>query len=122
MLYNKQKDARMDLRKITDDVSVAGQITPNDLPDLMAMGFKSLICNRPDGELVGQPEYVDVEAAAKALGLETRYIPIYPGMMGDEEIIAFKAALKDLPHPVLAYCRSGARSTTLFQASQVYLP
>jgi sulfide:quinone oxidoreductase len=122
MLYNKQKDARMDLRKITDDVSVAGQITPNDLPDLMAMGFKSLICNRPDGESVGQPEYVDVEAAAKALGLETRYIPIYPGMMGDEEIIAFKAALKDLPHPVLAYCRSGARSTTLFQASQVYLP
>lgn len=85
------------------------------------MGFKSVICNRPDGEAADQPEYVDVEAAAKLAGIETSYIPIYPGMMGHEEITAFKAAMKDLPGPILAYCRSGARSTILFEAAQTLL-
>jgi sulfide:quinone oxidoreductase len=107
----------MDLRQLTDDVSVCGQIGPDDLADLAASGFRSVICNRPDGEAMDQPGFDVIRQAAEVLGLSVRYIPIFPGRMGPEDVQAFRTALDELPGPVLAYCRSGARSTTLFQAA-----
>ena len=108
----------MEIRQLTDGVAVAGQITPTDIPVLAAQGFKSLVCNRPDGESPDQPNFADVESAAKNMGIEIRYIPIYPGMMSLDDVHAFRAALNEMPQPLLAYCRSGARSTTLFDAAQ----
>ncbi len=55
-----------------------------------------------------------IEAAAKAAGLKARYIPVVAGQISDEDVAAFGAALAELPGPVLAYCRSGARSTALW--------
>ena len=53
-------------------------------------------------------------AAAEATGIETRYLPIFPGQLDDTDAAAFRQMLKDLPAPVLAYCRSGTRSAMLW--------
>lgn len=107
----------MDVKKLTDDVAVAGQITVADIDQIVEMGFRGLICNRPDGEAEGQPDFADIEAAAKARGLVTRFIPIVPGIAGNDEVDAMADALEQLPVPILAYCRSGARSTTFCNAA-----
>jgi len=108
----------MDIRKIADEVFVTGQIQPGDMAGIAAQGIKGVICNRPDNESADQPSFAEVEAAAKAEGLEIRYIPIIPGQAGANEVTAFRAALDELPMPILAYCRSGARSTAMYDAAK----
>lgn len=102
------------LKKLADDVFTGPQISPADIPDLVAQGFRSIICNRPDHEEAGQPEYAVIERAARAAGLEISYVPMDPVTFDDRDEDAFIDALKRLPHPVLAYCKSGARSTMLY--------
>lgn len=104
----------MELKRITDKVSVSPQITPDDVKEVAAQGFRAIICNRPDGEGADQPSFEEVEAAAKAAGLEIRYVPVQSGMVRDEDVAAFGQALKDIQRPVLAYCRTGTRSATLW--------
>ncbi len=104
--------------KLTDDLFVGPQITLANLSGLAAQGFRSIIVNRPDGESHDQPSFVETEAAAKAQGLEIRYIPIESGNITDADIAAFKAAMKEMPKPVFAHCRSGARSTMMWALAQ----
>jgi sulfide:quinone oxidoreductase len=104
----------MDVRTITPNVSVSDQITPDDAATIRAMGFKAIIGNRPDGEGEDQPEWAEIEEAAEAAGLKTAFIPIAPGQMSDDEALAFRAAVTDFDKPVLAFCRTGARSAQLW--------
>ena len=104
----------MDLRKITDKVTVSPQITAADVEAIKKAGFRAIICNRPDGEGADQPGFDEIEAAAKAAGLEARYVPIQSGMVKDEDVAAFGVALAEVQRPVLAYCRTGTRSATLW--------
>lgn len=108
----------MDIRKVTDKLSVSPQITADDIAEIKAMGFRALICNRPDGEAADQPTFDEIETAATKAGLETLFLPITGGMVSDEDAQQFNAALRDMPGPILAYCRSGTRSTTLWSLSQ----
>ena len=108
----------MELKKLSDNVSVSPQITAGDMAAIIDAGFRAIICNRPDGEGADQPGFEEIEAAAKAAGMEARYIPIRSGIVTDEDAAAFGAALRALPGPVLAYCRSGTRSATLWSLSQ----
>lgn len=107
----------MDVRPITEDYSAAPQITPEDVTALAEAGYRSLICNRPDGEELGQPAFAEIETAAQAHGLEMRWIPVVGGPTA-EAIAAFRSALEDMPKPVLAYCRSGTRSTMIWAIAQ----
>ena len=104
----------MDIKRITDKVSVSPQITPGDIKEVAAKGFRAIICNRPDGEGADQPSFEEIEAAAKAAGIEARYVPVQSGMVRDEDVAAFGTALKETQRPVLAYCRTGTRSATLW--------
>lgn len=104
----------MDLKSLSSKTSVSPQITPDDLEAIKATGMRAIICNRPDGEGADQPSFEEIEAAAKAAGIEARYVPVQSGMVRDEDVTAFSAALQDLPRPVLAYCRTGTRSATLW--------
>jgi TIGR01244 family protein len=104
----------MDIKKITDKFSVTPQITPDEIDAIKETGFKAIICNRPDGEGPDQPTFEEIETAAKKAGLEVAYVPVQSGMVRDEDVEAFGAALKDLPRPVLGYCRTGTRSATLW--------
>ncbi|WP_226577708.1 bifunctional protein tyrosine phosphatase family protein/NAD(P)/FAD-dependent oxidoreductase [Acuticoccus sediminis] len=108
----------MDPRRIDDRLSVSPQITAADVAELKRLGFRAIICNRPDGEGADQPTFDEIEAAAKAVGLATRYLPIASGIVLDGDADDFALALGELPGPVLAYCRSGTRSATLWSLSQ----
>ncbi|CUH76641.1 Beta-lactamase hydrolase-like protein [Tritonibacter multivorans] len=104
----------MDLKKITDKTSVCPQITPQDMAAIKAAGFRAIICNRPDGEGADQPSFEEIEKAAQKAGIEAAYVPVTSGMVQDEDVAAFGSALEKLPRPVLAYCRTGTRSATLW--------
>ncbi|KQZ99544.1 oxidoreductase [Mesorhizobium sp. Root157] len=108
----------MDIRQISEDYSVSGQIAPEEVAAIKAAGFKSVICNRPDNEQPDQPSHEAVRAAVEAAGLTFRYIPVISGQMTADNVADHGKALDELPGPVFAYCRSGARSTNLFAAAQ----
>ena len=108
----------MDARKITDEISVAPQITADDVAEAARAGFRAIICNRPDGEGADQPSFEEIEAAAETHGLRAVYLPVVTGKVTDEAATAFGAALTTLPGPVLAYCRTGTRSATLWSLAQ----
>lgn len=105
--------------KIIDpSLSVSEQIKPEDIAAIAASGFKSIICNRPDGEAVDQPAFAKIETAAKSAGLSAAYQPVVSGKVGDEDALAFGRLMDALPKPVFAYCKTGTRSTTLWSLSE----
>ncbi len=103
----------MTIRTLTPTLRVSLQIDPADIAALAASGFRSIVCNRPDGEERGQPAAAAVAAAAEAQGIRFVHIPVVSGQIGESDAAAMARALAELPAPVLAYCRSGARSEQL---------
>jgi uncharacterized protein (TIGR01244 family) len=111
------------IRPIAADVCVAPQLTPESMAEAVRAGFRSVVNNRPDFEEgPHQPTNASIEAAAKAAGLEYRYLPVASAYQTPDEIAAFAALLAELPRPLLAFCRSGARSTRLFVAASSLSP
>lgn len=104
----------MEIRKITDDIAVAPQINPDDVSEIAASGYRTIMNNRPDGEAMGQPENSAIEAAAKAAGLNYVYLPVISGRMTEEDVTSFAQVLKQAEGPVLAFCRTGTRCTNLW--------
>ena len=103
----------MNIRKIDDQFSVTGQISPEQVNDIAAAGYRTIVCARPDGEDGGQPAFAEIAKAAKAAGLEAVHIPV-SGMLGEGQIIRFHEAWANLPKPMLGYCRSGGRAGSLY--------
>jgi uncharacterized protein (TIGR01244 family) len=98
-------------RQLDEKTLVNGQISPDDIPELKALGVTLIVNNRPDGEDVGQPESDDIEAAAKAAGIDYRHVPIARGL-GPSDIEAMREAMHSAGDGKLfAFCRSGNRST-----------
>jgi uncharacterized protein (TIGR01244 family) len=106
-----------DFRKVTDDFSVAPQIALEDLAEAKAQGFRLVINNRPDGEQPGQPSSAEMEAAAKAAGLDYAHIPVMGGPR-PEQVEAVRLAIDEAEGPVLAFCRSGTRSIVTWSIGQ----
>jgi len=104
----------MDLRQITPNFAVAPQITPEDVPKLAAMGFRTIINNRPDEEVHSALDADAMAVAAAEAGLAYHHLPYYPGRMTPELVEAFTATLDGSEGPILAYCRSGTRSSYLW--------
>jgi uncharacterized protein (TIGR01244 family) len=107
------------LRQIAGDVFVAPQLDAAAMAEAARVGFRSVVNNRPDfedGPL--QPTNASVEAAARAAGLEYRFLPVNGAWQSPQEIAAFRDLLDELPRPLLVFCRSGARSTRLYMAAQ----
>ncbi|MBW6417281.1 bifunctional protein tyrosine phosphatase family protein/NAD(P)/FAD-dependent oxidoreductase [Celeribacter sp. PS-C1] len=104
----------MEIKRITDGLSVSGQVQPEDMAKLKRRGFRAVVCNRPDGEAADQPTHEEMARAAEAEGLEFLYLPVTPGMVTEETATAFRQALTELPGPVFGYCRTGTRTTTLW--------
>ena len=108
----------MQVTQHTPDFSTAPQLMPEHMAAIAAHGFRSVINNRPD--LEGgpqQPASAEIEAAAIAAGLEYRHLPVNGAYQSPEEIALFGLLLEKLPKPILAFCRSGARSTKLYSAA-----
>jgi sulfide:quinone oxidoreductase len=110
----------MQLRKLTAEMSVSPQVTASDLPAIQTAGFRSIICNRPDGESSDLPTFSEIEAAARTHGIEACYLPIEVGWVDDAAQAQFGELMRTIDKPVLAYCRTGIRATrlwTLLEAS-----
>ena len=104
----------MQINRLTPDLAAGPQIAPVDVETLAALGYRSIIGNRPDGEAPDQPTFASVEAAAREHGLETCHIPVVASQIDDQDIGTFGQALLDLPKPIFAFCRTGTRSTLLW--------
>lgn len=93
-----------------------GQIDPSHLAEIAHQGYKSVINNRPDGEGgPEQPSNASIQMEAEKLGLHYAYLPVISGAFTPEQVLEMARLLKTLPGPILAFCRSGARSTNLYQ-------
>jgi len=103
--------------RLTEAVSVAGQIAPADLTAAAAAGFTHIVNNRPDGEEYGQPACADMRAAATAAGLGYTAIPIDHSGFALPQVEAMAAALDAAPK-LLAFCRSGSRSANLWALAE----
>jgi uncharacterized protein (TIGR01244 family) len=102
------------IRKVDDSISVAPQITPEDITAIKAAGFVAVVNNRPDEEQEGQPEGDAIRAAAESAGLSYTAIPIGHGGFSHPQIAAMVDVLESADGPVLAFCRSGTRSCNLW--------
>ena len=98
-----------DIRRVTDSFATSPQLLPGDMAEAAAQGFTLVINNRPDGEAPGQPAGADVEAAARAAGMDYLHVPVTGGPT-PEQVARVRQAVEAAPGPVLAFCRSGTRS------------
>jgi uncharacterized protein (TIGR01244 family) len=96
--------------RLDDKTLIEGQIAPADVAGLKAEGVTMIVNNRPDGEDAGQPTSAEIEAAARASGIDYRHVPIARGL-GPTDIEAMRTAMHEAGDGKLfAFCRSGNRS------------
>jgi sulfide:quinone oxidoreductase len=100
-------------RPLEPGLAVCSFVSPDDLPEV-ARGFRTIVNNRPDAEEPGQPASGEFEQAARRLGLAYVHLPVAAGQITDAQVAEFARALEDQPGPVLAFCRSGTRSASLW--------
>ena len=108
----------MPFKALTPALSVSPQLNEADVAEAASAGFRAIIDNRPDGEEPGQPTAAEMSALATAHGLGFAHVPTVGGKISDEDVALMAHVLADLEGPVLAYCRTGTRSTTLWALSQ----
>ena len=104
----------MQIHPLAGALSVSPQIDVDDIAALAAQGIRGIVNNRPDGEEPGQPDNATLESAARAAGLDWRHIPVTGMPVAPATLREFSAALEELPGPLLAFCRSGTRSSALW--------
>jgi uncharacterized protein (TIGR01244 family) len=98
---------------LDEKVLVAGQIEPASLQALAEYGVTMIVNNRPDHEEPGQPTSADMEKAAQAAGLGYRHIPVAGGLSPDQ-VARMAEAIDAADGKLLAFCKSGTRSTWLW--------
>lgn len=107
-----------DFRQLSDNFWASPQITVDDVKEAAKRGFTMVVNNRPDGESDDQTEGAAIEAAAKEAGLAYVAIPITHAGFSEAQVAQLVDALAENEGPVLAYCRSGTRSTLLWSLVQ----
>lgn len=107
----------MSIYELSDTVAVTSQILPDNVADFADMGFTTIICNRPDGEDFGQPTASDIAEECATRNVTFHFIPVDRSGLTKEMVEEFRAAVEQSTGKVLAYCRSGQRSSVLWQAS-----
>lgn len=99
---------------LNETIAVAPQITVEDMANLAAAGYSTVINNRPDGEQPGQPVSDDLRAAAERHGMTFLHQPVVGGEITQAQVDAFARTLENTHGPVAAFCRSGMRSVMLW--------
>jgi uncharacterized protein (TIGR01244 family) len=105
-------------KRLDDTILVAPQIDSNAVAEAYATGVTLIINNRPEGESDDQTPGSDIESAARALGMDYVAIPVTHSGFSESQVGAMAEALDTATGPVLAYCRSGTRSTLLWALAQ----
>lgn len=105
-------------RQIVEDVYASPQISLADVELAKAMGISLIINNRPELESPDQTPGTEIEAAARAAGIAYVAIPVTHAGFSEPQVAAMAKALEGATGPVLAYCRSGTRSTLLWALAE----
>jgi uncharacterized protein (TIGR01244 family) len=108
----------MQTTQVTDFLSVAGQISKDDIAQLAKSGVATIINNRPDNEEPGQLTAAEAEAEAKKHGIDYRYLPVTSNSITRAQVAEFEKLLLRSPTPILAHCRSGTRCYLMWAASR----
>lgn len=107
------------MKQISNRLFIAPQITAADLRVAKEKGIRAIVNNRPDGEEATQPTASANRSAAEAEGLSYVHIPVVPGQLNEGQVRAFQNALDRADGPVLAHCKTGTRSATLYAIGEV---
>lgn len=108
----------MDIRQLTPDYAVSPQIDPQDLPAIAALGFTTIINNRPCSEIPPSHQAEAMQTAATAAGLEFVVLPVTHATLSPDLAAQQKDACAQAKGPVLAYCASGTRCTIVWAMSE----
>lgn len=108
----------MPIFKLSESLSVAAQITPQDVPNIAAQGFTTVVCNRPDGEVPDQASMDEIEAACNAAGLLFVRYPVNAMNFPGADLDGLGELFDDPSQSVLAYCRTGTRCANLWVATR----
>ncbi len=108
----------MEPKRLSETMTVSGQITVDDVATLAAQGVRVIVNNRPDGEEAGQPASAEIAAAAEAAGVTYVHAPITPSALTPEAVAAVRDAIAGADGPVHGFCRSGGRSTALWAMAE----
>jgi uncharacterized protein (TIGR01244 family) len=104
---------------LAPDFATSAQMTPDDVAQAAAAGFRSIVNNRPDFEGgASQPTSQAIAQAASAAGVDYAFLPVQSAFQTPAEIARMGELLGTLPKPVLAFCRSGTRSGNLYRAAK----
>lgn len=104
----------MQINILTPTYAVSPQMTAQDVAELKAAGYGTIICNRPDQEVGAEHQAATIGAAVEAAGLTFVVNPVEPGQMTESNITTQRAAIDAADAPVFAYCRSGNRSAVVW--------
>lgn len=107
------------MKQVSEKFFIAPQLTADDIRASKAKGIASIVNNRPDGEEAGQPTSSENRRIAQAEGLDYAHIPVVPGQITSRHVTDFQAALAGADGPVLAHCKTGTRSATLYAIGEV---
>ena len=108
----------MRVLELAPQVYVSGQLFEHDIRLAAKQGVRSIMNNRPDGESVGQPLSADLAKVAEELGITFLYLPVDPRAITKQDVEAFAKARDELEPPLLIFCRSGARSTRIWEMAE----
>ena len=106
------------LRTLTPNLSLADQLTEDDLAEVIAQGYKTVICNRPDEEGDAHLNAQQAKAVLQAAGVEFHYLPVNGAAITDHDVIDHHDLLDQAEGPVLTYCRTGTRCAKLWALAQ----
>ncbi|MEP7221343.1 MAG: TIGR01244 family sulfur transferase [Novosphingobium sp.] len=105
-------------RKLTDRIEASPQIGLAEVAEAARQGFALIINNRPEDESPDQTPGAQIEAAARAAGMAYVAIPVTHAGFSEPQVAAMAEALESCDGKVLAYCRSGTRSTLLWALAE----
>jgi len=111
----KQDYLQMRVLELAPEVYVSAQLFEHDIRLAAKQDVRSIMNNRPDGEALGQPLSADLARIAEELGMTYLHLPFDSRSITDQTIEDFAKARDELERPLLIFCRSGARSTQMWQ-------
>ncbi|MBI1402930.1 MAG: TIGR01244 family phosphatase [Porphyrobacter sp.] len=103
-----------EFRRLSENMLVSPQLELGDVAEAANSGVAMIVNNRPDGEDPDAPQGAAIADAAAAAGLNYVEIPIGHSGFSEPQVDAMIAAMEQAEGPILAYCRSGTRSTFLW--------
>lgn len=109
----------MSILRLTEQLYVSPQIAEADAAEAAKLGIRTVICNRPDGEEPDQPEFNRAAGWFSAAGIRNvQHQPVTAPQITETDARAFARILQNSESPVLAYCRTGTRSSLLWALGQ----